>query len=550
MRIKLILFLSILNLACHSSCENKDEHKEEPKQKELEFVYTPLFNVLHSEEECRILQKKAHQGGCIDDKGLRALQILKAAPVCTAENQFSYWEPCEHAASREIREILEQTEECPKTNGTGNCALEILEFHPRKASESSRGQRIMVIDVDLDEIGSWRHKSRILDVLVPSAGGEFESVPVVKTKIPKAMKMVIELLDSRYPWMSPKSFVAIERLYRQKFSNFDKSYPRTHGFQIFNHLAEYNPKAEFVLVPQQSLSADDLCALAHEKEVLKRIRQTIKNQTRSIIDKIKNHEINYINMSFGRTVEMLFDERKLKCQKPSDERLREVIKIYLEEFFWPLSSIENVIVVQANAESLNELLSLEVFKEPTCSVLERAFWLETCSLNEKRSFNYDSIDESGLDYLTDCVNLPNRLRVGKISAIRPDISDEGTEDLTLIDDKDSQNALKCTDIYINQGAKIRRNISLELPPKEDWSFTLWESVNGIGAEPVLITGSSNVAPVAISYLIQLKRMHPELTPKQLLKKAKSGGIIKDPLMHELHLFNVFGSKDFDNEYIQ
>src|SRR5689334_5691478 len=64
------------------------------------------YRLVHDETECLRSRAEAHASGCIDEKGSRAMQALHAMPICTAKNEFSHWEPCDHEALREIRTIL------------------------------------------------------------------------------------------------------------------------------------------------------------------------------------------------------------------------------------------------------------------------------------------------------------------------------------------------------------------------------------------------------------------------------------------------------------
>lgn len=144
------------------------------------------------------------------------------------------------------------------------------------------------------------------------------------------------------------------------------------------------------------------------------------------------------------------------------------------------------------------------------------------------------------------MQLPNRLRVGKTSIIGRNIPREGSDDKSLIDDDHFRNAWACTDLYLNEGAEIRFGSLLKLPQREDRSFALWTSNDGIITSPIVLSGSSFTDPLAISYLIQQKRLNPEVTISQQLESVRAGGKIKDVLRHDLHLFEVFGSDDFQD----
>lgn len=67
-------------------------------------------------------------------------------------------------------------------------------------------------------------------------------------------------------------------------------------------------------------------------------------------------------MSFGKTVDGIVDHRRPECTIPRSY-LNEIVKIYWEEYFLPLSLLDGVIVVQAAANAAGHLEALNLVEE-------------------------------------------------------------------------------------------------------------------------------------------------------------------------------------------
>jgi len=462
-------------------------------------------NDAFSEQECRARRLEALANGCIEADEANALIFMAAAPICDAMHRFARWEHCEHPILSPIRAVLNHTPECPAewSAATGNCVYEKVQFTRKTPTPHSLGQRVLVIDFGLEPLVYSRYASRALDYLVPDEQGNYQTA-TESIEIPKAMHFIWhELIDKRTR-LPAFAFNPIAKQFADRFGHTD-SWPLGHGAMIFDRIANDHPAAEFVAA-RASLAPPDrvLCRSLAEGYSMESIRRYARGLANSLISAVKAYDVNYINMSFGHSLVTERGRIEESCPglRVSDEKIRAMLRIWLNEFYYPLSSIEGVILVQAAAVSGR-------------------------SLNEEEP-----------DYLIDCVPLKNRIRVGVINRAEPLLSPFGANSWELLE-AGSFNAAPCTDLFVNSGVGQSGFMSASSP---DDQCAAWYSNTGVGAGIFGPIKTSHAAPLALSYLMAIRKGLPaDATTEELLAVATNygAGRLKDPARYELYPLKLF-----------
>jgi len=408
------------------------------------------------------------------------------------------------AAIREIKQILSQTDICRSDveNPTGYCELEEVTFTPRPPSPTSVGQRILVIDVGMQETAFTRYKKRVIDIIEPDQNGNYQTT-AKKVVMPKAARTILsDIIGEHFPRVSALAFQPIKGSFVQKIGSTLSLY---HGETIFSVLADYNPNAEFIIA-QKFIEPPDLqCIADDDVSGLIRYAQYLDNISNSLIYYIRLHRINFINLSFGHAMRNMREGRANSCigkAWPSDQQLAKMLKLLKEHFYEPLSNLRNVTVVQASPSSDHELI-----------------------------FN-DS------EYPIDCADFSNRIRVGYFGVADSKLPPVGGEwenpQAKQILPSGQWKARRCIDIFLNSGVDDTEPFSEGTSP-----FRL--STYGLGGASMRLSFSTSwAAPFALSYLIYVNNTQgPFQTAQALINAATAYHLysFQDPARH--HQFETY-----------
>jgi hypothetical protein len=446
---------------------------------------------LHSEFACQLLRQEALNRGCISYPQMIALEYMRAAPTCDDENRFLKREQCFHPTLRAVQKILYTVERPCTEDGkqdVGGCARESVYFTKKSGRRSSLGKRILIQESFLRSLAFTRYKSRVLDYVVPDMDGTYYTT-TVPVKIPKALITIwSDLLDEHDPLAPSFSFSSVGSRFSEVFQDVDGAIG--HGVPILNKLAEAIPHAEFVIAETDEATASlYLCDLEGDLNAFERLKNFIGHSSKSLIEKIKENRVDFINMSRGLTLNVLQKQVARYCEGKtvSNDSLLKALALWTDHFYLPLSAIPDVVLVQAGTHAHRPLQ----FKDS--------------------------------EYLVDCTPMPNRIRIGPVdSPGNKFIPKEGINDYSLLSPA-AQNALECNDLFVMGGRK-----SLEMSS----SF----SSTSLDHDTLFLATSSWLTPVALAYLVQLKDSMPFGTsvPDLIASATNNGkGRIKDPARHEL-----------------
>jgi hypothetical protein len=463
----------------------------------------PMLQSVLEEGECASMLFQAESSQCITKGQASALRTMRAAPICDAAAKLQYWVPCDHPGLAAIQKVLSETEPCGLDEfeqKKGNCAIERVSFQKKGASKKSRGRRILIIDDGMRSLAFARYANRVLDYAESDESGIYHTTKQ-EVKIPKGVRKIWSDILMKQEIELPQ--MAFQPTRAEFYKKFEGAVPLGHGVKILNKLADFFPDAEFVIAEPGYLAVESELCSADEDASLEKTQAYVENLSRTLIASIREHDINYINLSSGITTRVLQIQAAQTCKDstPSLPTLRRIQKIWTEHFYGPLSSIPGVILVQAG-----------VFADRL-------------------------IDEGDPDYLSDCAKFPNRLRVSSFTALNPNIPPEGANAWHLLDVQDI-NALSCLDLFINGGVSdpvVDRDA-------EHLMIAPWFATHTLGTTPVQGFSPSFAAPIALSYIIKLKERMPATTSVQkLLDAATSHGLgkIKDPVRYELHPLNMY-----------
>jgi len=436
-----------------------------------------------------------------------ALAFIHAMPICGRENQLLSFTQCSHQTLKVIEEVLEATGICGEdTTGIGNCARETVGFKRKTGRVSSIGRRVLMYENGLKNLAFVRYKSRVLDYLEANSSGKLSTTQ--KTiQIPKALNTIwSSILDDSNPMLTSMTLGSLATKFKTAFSK--STIFAGHGTPIFTKIADSIPEAEFVIVESEEKDeAQHLCDAASGSNP-KALTTFVSNLAQSLIEEIKDQRIDYVNLSMGHTVQALKAQANQFCPELalSTEQLHAALQIWLQHFYIPLSSLDGVVLVQAATQSVRPLAP------------------------------FDS------EYAADCIDLPNRLRVGSFSPPADlEIAKDGTNDFNLLESAEA-NALPCTDLYI---AGPDDAIDRASTPPERYQKYASFTATTFGCGPLWPTYPSWAAPIAVVYLIKLNEAMPAgTTTAELIAAATNYGMgrLKDPARHELYPPNLYARK--------
>ncbi len=424
------------------------------------------------------------QTNCGDERNLDKHPKLESSHKflsCDSSSSLLLEKQANQARS-EIEAILNEvpkdcSDEIIKSN---YCEKVDVHFSPKHGNNSSRGQRILVMDSGFHIPAMTRYQSKVLDLVEFDERGNLESTKHTLNVNKAFYEISSKILDEKYSGLPlvllEESLAKLNSKIKKEdrvsgFSNYGH-----HGTFIFTKLAEYNPRAEFVLIDdtqfrENAVSGFDLCSLVdYEDEQLKKhgeYNQFVSRQIRTLVEK---YEINFINFSFSPSVNEHKRKYKNQCSKNLPNHLaHKLLQNDLKYFFEPLSNIPDVISVQA--------------------ILNQGDF---------------SSENARKENLIDCTSMTNSIRVGAYSSQDFDIPVEGSSSLKVFA-KDREKTASCMDLAVNMG--LNWEWSEELEPVIPTCFVHFFSKGLDRAEPPSesMLSSSCAAPIALSYLIYLKR---------------------------------------------
>ena len=391
----------------------------------------------------------------------------------------------------EIRSVLVAARNCSENKDpTGWCQPVTVSFSAKSASPTSKGQRILVIDEGMRLAAFTRYKARVLDYVEINSNGTYETVKKTLTLPKWSNEILSHILGEKYSYLPAH---ALNGFKDPLFNRMTPDYKPSHGDPIFGTLADLNPQSEFVIA-QLPIQPAEFCDPITDQHANARLRAYFITLSDSLVELIARHEINFINMSFGYTPEVLKKAWHTQCKSRVDEaKIKLTLFLYKKYIFKKLSNQDEVVAVQA--------ASPVPLADPVSDI--------DCQLYEGRvRAGYIAKKVSTLTPLGGWVEeyLPEELRAH----------------------------VECVDIFINSGVDNDW-------PYDEGPFPMFMTSKGIHSSSFRHSMTTSwAAPLVLSYLIYLKNQAPEKTAREILTELRARGdkLMIDPFKHkQLSIFN-------------
>lgn len=273
-----------------------------------------------------------------------------------------------------------------------------------------------------------------------------------------------------------------------------------HGETSLGIIANYTPKAKFVLA--QLFNSNTLCSLdeVNESRWTDETIVSFKKITASLKNIIDQYNINFVNFSAGNSLKSSYDAFDYYCKnrsRPSKRKMRHFLKLINDYVYRPLASYKEVLFVQAAAKS------------------------------------YYKVESSSKDFLVDCSDFSNRIRISDYNGGRKEIAVPLSGGFQVYDIESSRrNMFSCIDMYINSGLTGANDF-------KNLNNTYKVTGDGMNEYFMLPVSSSFITPVALSYFIYLKdqfrgqhQRWPSVMELKNMTLGSNKGKLFDPIVHE------------------
>lgn len=418
--------------------------------------------------------------------------------------------PADHPAQPTVAQLVDEAKQilnadpCVETVSDHDCETEEISFQTPSASVNPAAdeQNILIADFGMLLPSLTRYKHRVLGHIRLEKNDEFKEY-FPKIIFPKTANRILSLFakDGVYPAREINLDVEFSAKYKHSLENFAGE----HGNFSFTVLAEYNPKARFVVAQKPDFFGNEkyLC----DKNIAE-LRNSMARQASSLAKLISQYKIGYVNLSAGSTLDTMRKEWNKHCDPTQldDNYLQEV-----------LSSEAQIYQVLLNSPGV---LSVQA---------------ATYGHADDRVSPIDCSHE-----------YTNRIRAGFFSTLESGLNAQGVYlggDLSQRPQLSPSQASveKCADIFVNSGVIGKRPFPTNKTPFNAVDKT------GLGSFPVTFMAPSWAAPLVLSRAIFQKntvhaaeplsneliaKIKQELTPA-LCAGWQAGGICKlqDPMLH-------------------
>lgn len=406
-----------------------------------------------------------------------------------------YHEPDRQETSNavaEVKEVLAAAQSCNDENDpTGWCETISISFLAKTASPSSKGQRVLVIDQGMQLPSFTRYRNRVLDFLILNPEWAYETTKEI-LEIPKwSNEILSHILGEKYTDLPARTFKGLisPRL------ELAPGYIKLHGDLILGTLADLNPKSEFVVASLRDLPPE-FCSPSTDEQANSSLKARIIRLSNSLVKYIDLFEINFINMSFGDTIETLQTSWIVQCKKPVDmKKIKLTLSLFNRYFYKKMFSLKDTVIVQAAAEK--------------------------------------SIDPA-VDM--DCQRYDSRIRAGYIAKKRSTLPPLGGWLEQYMPAELRRNS-DFIDIFVNSGVDNE-------DPFEPGPYHMLMTSTGLGSGFLLFNMTTSwAAPLVLSYLIYEKNQSPKKSAREVLAEVKSRRrqLMIDPFQHRQ--FSIFNEEE-------
>jgi hypothetical protein len=356
--------------------------------------------------------------------------------------------------------------DCPGS-GAG-CAEVEATYDPARFDwpQASAAQTILLVDEQAAPLAAMKYRSRVRGVF--ALDGEGALTPRrPSVRMPAYLDAVLERL-AHAGYVPVRELEPLARRLAPASRDLETRYGAGHGTIPFQHLAESNPQATFVLLESPQLARifrREFCA--KDAPAFRARIATVSAAIRR--DLLAAYGIDFVNWSAGQTPATVRDDWNALCQgvlrdRDADRLLRAYMPLY-EAFF----ATPGVIGVQAGTDG--------------------------------------SLGRSPLDCET--AGLPLRVRAGYFLALDSRLGPDGRReddggDLDASVPPAQRAVEACLDVLVNFGVKDVRPF-----PYDEAPLLLYD-VLSLSAYPINFGHTSWAAPLALSRLVHERALHPEV----------------------------------------
>jgi hypothetical protein len=363
-------------------------------------------------------------------------------------------------------------------------------------AQTSRGQRVLLIDEGLLTQAATRYRSRVLG-FIRRRDGRYETFTPTLT-VPRDAAEILARIDSE-PGEVPAAALDL-------ISSFKKFLPLLpgysgHGMDMLPFLAEQVPDAQFV-IGEDSLSPTHDCALLEAPEgdgdAWARFDAEVGAARESLVDLISRFGVNAVHLSWGFGHELLSETFEFRCGRAATRVVTtRIMRAYVELFG-----------------------SLTRLRSPDRDGALQPVVLFQASYPVKRG----TLD----DNLLDCTSIVNRVRVAALSGIpRTEIPCRGSHDYTLLSNEARENAT-CTDLFVALG------YDTQFDPVREGAYWSYQPFGFSGAAGQSWPASNSFAnPVALAHYFYLAQQMAGSSPDAILRALTQEHSlpILDPLLY-------------------
>jgi hypothetical protein len=380
-------------------------------------------------------------------------------------------------------------------------------FQPVAAApvRASEGARILLIDEAIVTMAATRYQSRTLAYLSPEADGTYYARDITINLSVHALA-ILQAAD-RFEGPLASEEIGVATPFLTKFASTLPNWAG-HGMDILPFLADRIPRAQFVVsehTMDYPLEDVTICAANNNpvagEQVVQQVESQLLRTAQSLSKVIRQYSINYIHLSWGVSrfgIERSFQSR---CGAvPPAEIIARIQRAYLQL----LRTLAGLSTKVAGAA--------------------RPVVLFQAGTGADRELHVDDAD-----YLSDCTDVPGRLRVFAAGYTGTEIPETGSNDTRYLSSF-GRSALACLDLIVNVG--YVDTLEFRAAPM---FFPASSTGLGISTRPGWPAVSSFANPVGLAYFAYLADQHPDETVAQLLARITNQWTkpTVDPLLYQL-----------------
>jgi hypothetical protein len=243
--------------------------------------------------------------------------------------------PSEAAIKGRIEQKLrEGPRGCNLSEGFGSCDTMEISFSPAQVAESSRGQRILVLeDQSIPKSSLLRYSQRVLGFFrIHSRSGQVSDYRP-RLNAPRLLLDVVERdlkgtgnsLDAQK--LGSLGYDLLKLHHKAKVV-WPADGLINHGDYVFDWLADLNPEAQFLLGPFPEPEVSLFCEMGSQSG-RNQLRRFFKNAAGGIVERMTNVGITHVNLSYSTTSETIRKHLSNFCPNLSSGISDEDIAAYL-----------------------------------------------------------------------------------------------------------------------------------------------------------------------------------------------------------------------------